>query len=59
MIDTAAQAPVKALLADGSQVTVRLLGPGDLDQVDALHARLPTNDHYLRFFGMSRVVDRS
>ncbi|MBP2328790.1 acyl-CoA synthetase (NDP forming)/GNAT superfamily N-acetyltransferase [Kibdelosporangium banguiense] len=44
---------VKSLLADGTMVTVRQLGPADHEQVVALHQAMPDEDRYLRFFSMS------
>ncbi|MDX8147291.1 GNAT family N-acetyltransferase [Lentzea sp. BCCO 10_0061] len=42
-----------ALLTDGSVVTVRELGPGDVPALLALHHELPIEDQYLRFFSTS------
>ncbi|WP_330276343.1 bifunctional GNAT family N-acetyltransferase/acetate--CoA ligase family protein [Lentzea sp. NBC_00516] len=42
-----------ALLTDGSVVTVRELGPGDVAALLALHRGLPIEDQYLRFFSTS------
>jgi acyl-CoA synthetase (NDP forming)/GNAT superfamily N-acetyltransferase len=42
-----------ALLTDGSVVTVRELGPGDVPALLALHRGLPVEDRYLRFFSTS------
>ncbi|MEO6085679.1 MAG: GNAT family N-acetyltransferase, partial [Umezawaea sp.] len=47
------QAPVRALLADGSVVAVRELDPSDEAALLALHRDLPLEDRYLRFFGTS------
>ncbi|QQQ80753.1 GNAT family N-acetyltransferase [Saccharothrix sp. 6-C] len=41
----------RALLADGSVVALRELGPADADALLALHRDLPADDRYLRFFG--------
>ncbi len=41
----------RALLADGSVVVLRELGPPDADALLALHRALPPDDRYLRFFG--------
>ncbi|MGW4113009.1 bifunctional acetate--CoA ligase family protein/GNAT family N-acetyltransferase [Actinosynnema sp. NPDC004786] len=43
----------RALLADGSVVQLRRLGPADADALLALHLGLPPHDRYLRFFGAS------
>ncbi|WP_028927940.1 hypothetical protein [Pseudonocardia acaciae] len=43
----------RALLADGTPVVLRRLGPGDRAEVEALHRELPTDDAYLRFFTLS------
>src|SRR3954468_5207842 len=40
----------RTLLADGTAVLVRRLGPADRDAVLRLHAELPIGDRYLRFF---------
>ena len=40
----------RTLLADGTVVLVRRLGPADRDAVLQLHAELPPDDRYLRFF---------
>ncbi|HEX7304689.1 GNAT family N-acetyltransferase [Lentzea sp.] len=45
--------PVRALLTDGTVVTVRELGPGDVTALLDLHRSLPTEDRYLRFFSTS------
>ncbi|MBY8850110.1 GNAT family N-acetyltransferase [Saccharothrix longispora] len=48
----------RALLADGSVVALRELGPADADALLALHRGLPPDDRYLRFFGASpRLLD--
>src|SRR5262249_3404275 len=44
---------VRTLLADGTMVTVRELGPADHDKVVALHRAMPDEDRYLRFFSVS------
>ncbi|NUT52168.1 MAG: GNAT family N-acetyltransferase, partial [Saccharothrix sp.] len=43
----------RALLADGSVVVLRELGPADADALLALHRDLPLRDRYLRFFSAS------
>ena len=53
----------RTLLADGTMVTVRELGPADHDRVVALHQAMPDEDRYLRFFSaglppMDSFVDR-
>ncbi|TQM78944.1 acyl-CoA synthetase (NDP forming) [Saccharothrix saharensis] len=40
----------RALLADGSVVALRELGPADAEALLALHLGLPPDDRYLRFF---------
>ncbi|WP_439657799.1 bifunctional acetate--CoA ligase family protein/GNAT family N-acetyltransferase [Lentzea sp. HUAS TT2] len=50
---TPSQAPVRALLADGTAVTVRELGPADVSSLLDLHRSLPVEDRYLRFFSTS------
>jgi acyl-CoA synthetase (NDP forming)/GNAT superfamily N-acetyltransferase len=45
--------PVRALLTDGTVVTVRELGPGDVTALLDLHRSLPLEDQYLRFFSTS------
>ncbi|HEX8866528.1 MAG TPA: GNAT family N-acetyltransferase, partial [Lentzea sp.] len=42
-----------ALLTDGSAVTVRELGSGDVSALLELHQTLPVEDRYLRFFSTS------
>ncbi|MDA3625122.1 GNAT family N-acetyltransferase, partial [Saccharopolyspora sp. WRP15-2] len=42
---------VRAVLADGSVVTVRSLARDDLAELERLHTALPAEDRYLRFFG--------
>jgi len=54
---------VRALLADGRVVLIRPLGPGDVDDVQALQERLGERDRYLRFFsgattGLRAVANR-
>ncbi|MCW2632167.1 MAG: Acyl-CoA synthetase, partial [Pseudonocardia sp.] len=44
-------ASYRALLSDGTSVTLRQLGVKDADAVLALHRALRPSDHYLRFFG--------
>lgn len=46
----------RALLADGSVVVVRRLGPADLPAVRRLHEEMPLDDRYLRFFTVSRTA---
>jgi len=49
---------VRALLADGRVVVVRVVGANDADAVLSLHTRLSEHDRYLRFFGSgTRVLD--
>ncbi|WP_037070120.1 bifunctional GNAT family N-acetyltransferase/acetate--CoA ligase family protein [Pseudonocardia acaciae] len=50
---TGARFEHRALLADGTAIVVRRLGPGDRAAVEALHRDLPANDAYLRFFTVS------
>lgn len=45
--------PDRALLADGSVVTVRELGAQDVGALLDLHQSLPMEDRYLRFFSTS------
>jgi acyl-CoA synthetase (NDP forming)/GNAT superfamily N-acetyltransferase len=52
-VKTHAVVPVRALLTDGTVVTVRELGPGDVMALLQLHRSLPTEDQYLRFFSTS------
>ena len=40
----------RTLLADGTVILVRRLGPADREAVLRLHAELPLDDRYLRFF---------
>jgi acyl-CoA synthetase (NDP forming)/GNAT superfamily N-acetyltransferase len=47
---------VRALLADGRVVVVRLIRQADADVVSSLHTRLSTHDRYLRFFGTGTAV---
>ncbi|MEU4445243.1 GNAT family N-acetyltransferase [Actinosynnema sp. NPDC050801] len=47
---TASLNVVRALLADGSVVELRELGPADADALLTLHRDLPVDDRYLRFF---------
>jgi acyl-CoA synthetase (NDP forming)/GNAT superfamily N-acetyltransferase len=42
---------VRAVLTDGSVVTVRPLESGDLGELERLHGTLSAEDRYLRFFG--------
>ncbi|SDH59484.1 hypothetical protein SAMN05216553_1331, partial [Lentzea fradiae] len=42
-----------ALLADGTVVQVRELGPEDVEALLDLHRSLPVEDRYLRFFSTS------
>ncbi|HEX6345210.1 GNAT family N-acetyltransferase [Umezawaea sp.] len=45
--------PDRALLTDGTVVSVRELGVGDVGALLALHESLPLEDRYLRFFSTS------
>ncbi len=52
----------RSLLADGTAVLIRRLGPADRAAVLRLHAELPADDRYLRFFsagagGFDRLAD--
>lgn len=42
---------VRAVLTDGSVVTVRPLEPDDLAELECLHGALSNEDRYFRFFG--------
>nr|WP_179725003.1 acetate--CoA ligase family protein [Saccharopolyspora hordei] len=46
-----AEPAVRAVLTDGSVVTVRAVGPRDLGELERLHSALSAEDRYLRFFG--------
>src|SRR5690349_1689925 len=46
----------RTLLADGSAVVVRRLGAGDREAVLRLHAELPPDDRYLRFFSAGTAM---
>ncbi|MEV6233244.1 bifunctional GNAT family N-acetyltransferase/acetate--CoA ligase family protein [Saccharopolyspora shandongensis] len=46
-----AEEAVRAVLADGSVVTVRPLAAGDLAELERLHETLSPEDRYFRFFG--------
>lgn len=50
---TAADAPVYALLTDGTTVEIRTAGPADRDAVRALHAAMSPDNLYLRVFGVA------
>ena len=54
MTVTAVPAGVRALLADGRVVRIRMLGSSDVDVVLELHQRMSDHDSYLRFFGIAR-----
>ena len=45
-----------ALLADGSTVEIRLVGPADFDAVKAMHEAMSPDNTYLRFFNLSRMA---
>jgi acyl-CoA synthetase (NDP forming)/GNAT superfamily N-acetyltransferase len=45
-----------ALLADGSTVEIRLVGPADFDAVKAMHEAMSPDNTYLRFFNLSRLA---
>jgi acyl-CoA synthetase (NDP forming)/GNAT superfamily N-acetyltransferase len=49
------QAPVYALLADGTTVEIRPAVPGDFDAVKAMHEAMSPENSYLRFFHTSRL----
>lgn len=49
-------ARVFALLTDGTQVEIRLLGEADQDAVRELHRGLSEESLYLRFFGLNRAM---
>jgi hypothetical protein len=44
-----ASASTRALLRDGTPALLERLGPAHVDEVLALHERLPDQDRYLRF----------
>lgn len=49
---------VRALLADGRIVVIRVIGEADGEAVLSLHTRLSEHDRYLRFFGGgTRILD--
>ena len=54
MTVTAIPDGVRALLADGRVVRIRVLGSSDMDIVLQLHQRMSEHDTYLRFFGIAR-----
>jgi hypothetical protein len=54
MTVTSAPAGVRALLADGRVVRIRILWSSDVDVVLQLHQRMSEHDTYLRFFGIAR-----
>jgi acyl-CoA synthetase (NDP forming)/GNAT superfamily N-acetyltransferase len=47
---------VYALLADGTTVEIRPVGPGDFDAVKAMHDAMSPDNSYLRFFNISRLA---
>ncbi|XRQ09229.1 GNAT family N-acetyltransferase [Actinomadura welshii] len=49
-------APVFALLTDGTQVEIRRLVEADRDEVRRLHGGLSDESLYLRFFGLNRSM---
>jgi acyl-CoA synthetase (NDP forming)/GNAT superfamily N-acetyltransferase len=49
------QAPVYALLADGTTVEIRPAVPEDFDAVKAMHEAMSPENSYLRFFHTSRL----
>jgi acyl-CoA synthetase (NDP forming)/GNAT superfamily N-acetyltransferase len=49
------QAPVYALLADGTTVEIRPAVPEDFDAVKAMHEAMSRENSYLRFFHTSRL----
>jgi acyl-CoA synthetase (NDP forming)/RimJ/RimL family protein N-acetyltransferase len=49
----AGQAPIYALLADGTTIEVRAAGPADYDAVRQMHAAMSPDNVYLRFFNLS------
>jgi predicted CoA-binding protein/GNAT superfamily N-acetyltransferase len=51
----ASTAGVFALLADGTTVQIRPVGPGDVEAVRAMHAAMSPDNRYLRFFSFSGV----
>lgn len=55
MTATAGRDGVRALLADGRVVWIRVVAPGDEAAVIDLHRRLSDRDKYLRFFGPVRA----
>ena len=56
MTATAVPDGVRALLADGRGVRIRMLVPSDVDDVFELHRRLSERDSYLRFFGFAENI---
>jgi predicted CoA-binding protein/GNAT superfamily N-acetyltransferase len=48
--------PAFALLADGTAIKIRELGPGDVDAVRRLHRGMSPDNLYLRFFGRSPQI---
>ena len=45
-----------ALLTDGTTVEIRPARPDDFEAVRDMHARMSTENLYMRFFGISRVA---
>ncbi len=50
------EAPVYALLADGTTVEIRPAGPDDFGAVKAMHEAMSPDNTYLRFFNISRLA---
>ena len=54
--DGSAAAGTYALLTDGTTVGIRPARPADFEAVRDLHARMSTENLYMRFFGVSRAA---
>ena len=54
-----AQSGAYALLTDGSTIEIRPARPGDFDAVRDMHAKMSSENLYLRFFGVSRSAAES
>jgi len=55
-VSTGSEASAYALLTDGTTIEIRPSRPGDFDAVREMHAKMSSENLYLRFFGVSALA---
>jgi acyl-CoA synthetase (NDP forming)/GNAT superfamily N-acetyltransferase len=55
-VSTGSEASAYALLTDGTTIEIRPTRPGDFDAVREMHAKMSSDNLYLRFFGVSALA---